>query len=114
MPPRTLAAEVARLFAAAAEPIYLFDDERTLVYCSAACCAWLGAAAEELIGQTCDFHSSSVAEPAAQRVAGLCPPAEALAGQRVAAVVFHVDAVGAIQRRNAEFIPLTDEAGQCC
>ncbi len=112
MPPRTLAVEVARLFAAAAEPIYLLDDERKLVYCNAACCAWLGAAAEELIGQTCDFHSSSVAEPAAQRVAGLCPPAEALAGQRRNATVWRASA-DALQRRNAEFIPLTDEAGQC-
>jgi DNA-binding NtrC family response regulator len=112
MPPRTLAAEVARLFAAAAEPIYLLDDERTLVYCNAACCAWLGAAAEELIGQKCDFHSSSVAEPAVQRVAGLCPPAEAFSGQRLTAVVSHA-AADTLYRRNAEFIPLTDESGQC-
>ncbi len=113
MSARGLAAELARTFAAVAAPIYVLDGDRKVVYCNRACEAWLGIAPEQLIGQTCSYHSSTMVEPEEQRAAGLCPPPEVFAGERATAVVSYRLNAARIARRQAEFISLKDEVGNC-
>lgn len=76
---RTSATELARLLDQAGQPVYLLNDEQRLVFCNRACLEWVGRAAEDLVGQTCAYHSSPEVEPggAAGLAAGLCPPPEA-------------------------------------
>lgn len=110
---RTLAAELVRLLASIASPIYVLDDERRIVYANPACAAWLGVPIEDLIGQTCSFNSSPIAEPLAAKVAGLCPPPEVLSGARMRAAVSRGGGNGQLIHRKAEFIPLFDENENC-
>ena len=109
---RSMTAELARLLAGVPGPVYLLDSERRLVYCNPACAQWLSAAAEELVGQTVDYHSSPAAEALSLKVAGLCPPPEAFAGRRTSSTIAAL-ADGAERRRRAEFLPLADDRGGC-
>ncbi|HEV2970277.1 MAG TPA: sigma 54-interacting transcriptional regulator [Pirellulales bacterium] len=110
---RTLTAELARLLASIAIPIYVLDDERRIVYANPACATWLGVPIEDLIGQTCAFHSSPIGSPLDAKIAGLCPPPEALAGARMRAAVSRGGGNGQLIHRKAEFIPLFDENENC-
>ena len=110
---RSMTAELARLLAGVAVPVYLIDAERRFVYCNAACADWLGVAAEELVGQTVGYHSSPAASPLPLKLAGLCPPPEAFLGRRTSGMIAALTE-GASARREAEFLPLADEAGSCC
>jgi DNA-binding NtrC family response regulator len=107
-----MAAELTKMLAAAAAPVYLLDERRRIIYCNPACAAWLGMPAEELIGTACAYSSST--EPSidakATRVAGLCPPPEVFSGRRTAAAICYTRGDGCLVRRRAEFIPLADDA----
>ena len=110
---RTLAAELVRLLASIAAPVYVLDDERRIVYANRACGAWLGVAVEELIGRVCSFHSSPIVERLDSIAAGICPPPEAFAGERLRGVVSAAGENGHAVRRQAEFIPLFNERESC-
>jgi DNA-binding NtrC family response regulator len=110
---RTLAAELVRLLASIAAPVYVLDDERRVVYANRACGSWLGVAAEELIGRVCSFHSSPIVERLDSIAAGICPPPEAFAGERLRGVVSAAGENGKAVRRLAEFIPLFNERESC-
>ena len=62
-----------KLLAECAEPVYVVDDERRLVYCNPACVAWTGWPLEQLLGAQCDYHT----RPDGPASAGLGPPPEA-------------------------------------
>lgn len=110
---RTLAAELVRLLASIAAPVYVLDDERRVVYANRACGAWLGIAVEELTGRVCSFHSSPIVERLDSIAAGICPPPEAFAGERLKGVVSAARNDGQAVRRQAEFIPLVNERESC-
>ncbi len=63
--PRTSATQLARLFGAVAQPIYLVDEEWTIVFCNQACLDWLGRSEEQVVGRRCRYHSSTEADPGA-------------------------------------------------
>ena len=86
--------------------IYVIDDRRRIVFCNAACAAWLARDAEELVGQRCDFHSQAEGGELATAAAGLCPPAEVFAGKRARGIVRATRSDGAVSRRRADFLPL--------
>jgi DNA-binding NtrC family response regulator len=67
-------AELARLFEGVTAPLYVLDEDLTLVFLNEACRAWLGAAAEGLVGCRCAYHSSPQAAGLAATAAALCPP----------------------------------------
>lgn len=75
---RTAAGELARMLGACQQPIYLLDSRRIVLFANQACGDWLGIAPEELIGQRCDYHSSTESEPAATLASALCPSPELL------------------------------------
>lgn len=110
---RSLAAGLTRLLSSIAAPLYVLDDERRVVYANTACAEWLGASLEEMIGRTCSYHSSPVVEAVDAVAAGICPPPDAFAGVRSKGVVSASGTNGEAIRRQAEFIPLFDDSGNC-
>jgi transcriptional regulator with PAS, ATPase and Fis domain len=67
---------LARLLDETSVPLYAIDDQRRIVFANAACCAWLGIAGDELIGQQCNYTASGD-ETLAAICGALCPPPEA-------------------------------------
>ena len=106
---RTSTAELAKLLNSVAQPIYVLDDEQTLVFCNRACLDWVGRTAEELQGRRCAYHSSPEVRGPEAVAAGLCPPPEALAGREMRGAVACLSADGRLCRRRARFIPLLSD-----
>ncbi|MHC4403690.1 MAG: AAA-type ATPase lid domain-containing protein [Planctomycetota bacterium] len=106
---RTIATELAKLLNAAAQPVYVLDDEQTIVFSNKACLKWVGRAAEELHGRKCAYHSSAEARGAGAALAGLCPAPEALAGEVTEGTVARVAADGRLVRRRARFVRIADD-----
>jgi transcriptional regulator with PAS, ATPase and Fis domain len=103
---RIHATELARLLNAARQPVYVLDDELCIVFFNRACRQWLGAAAEDLLGRRCAYHSRSDLSGPDAVAAGLCPPPAALAGQELTATVALAPPEGPTRYRRAKFIPL--------
>jgi DNA-binding NtrC family response regulator len=102
--------ELARLLNAVAEPVYVLDDQRRIVFCNAACLAWTGRTSEELLGRFCGYHSTAEATAAAALTAGLCPPPEALAGRDTTGLISYATPDGRLLNRPARFVPLGRDA----
>ena len=103
--PRTRSLELAKLFNAAKQPIYVLDEELTVVFLNRACEDWL-AAPESLVGRRCAYHSSLTVTGLDAVAASLCPPPEVLAGEIAVATVSRVDESGRPSVRSARFVPL--------
>ena len=103
---RAIAAELAKLFNSAVQPIYLLDDEQTLLFCNKACVEWVGQPAEELHGRRCVYQSPADASAAEAVASRLCPSPVALAGRETSGIVAGVDSQGRLRRRHARFVPL--------
>ncbi len=103
---RTVARDLARLFNAAARPIYVLDDEQTIVFCNKACLEWVGRTADEMEGRRCLYHSSSQVTGPDAVAAGLCPSPEVVAGKQTVGIVCCPAEHGRLRRRGARFIPL--------
>ncbi|HUT90644.1 MAG TPA: sigma 54-interacting transcriptional regulator [Thermoguttaceae bacterium] len=103
---RTIAGELAKLLNSAAQPIYVLDDEQTLIFCNKACLEWVGRTADQLHGRRCAYHSSPEATGPDAVAAGLCPSPEVLAGRETSGTIACVDAEGRLRRRRARFVPL--------
>jgi transcriptional regulator of acetoin/glycerol metabolism len=102
---RAIATGLAKLLHSAAQPIYVLDDEQTLLFCNKSCLDWVGRTAEQMHGRRCVYHSDADATGPDAVAARLCPSPEALAGRETSGVVASVDAQGRLQRRQARFIP---------
>ena len=103
---RTGAREFARLLSVARQPIYVLDDEQTLVFCNRACLDWVACEPEELLGRRCAYHSSPEVTGGDAVAAGLCPPPAALAGRSMTGTVSYQAGDKRIHRRRAHFSPL--------
>ncbi|MEE8451287.1 MAG: sigma 54-interacting transcriptional regulator, partial [Thermoguttaceae bacterium] len=103
---RVTTAALTRLLNSAAEPIYVLDDELTIVFCNRACLDWLGSAAEGLLGRRCAYHSSPDSTGPDAVAARLCPPASAMAGRQATATVSCSRGDGHATHRRARFLPL--------
>ncbi len=108
---RSDAQELAKQLADAAQPIYLVDDHRAIIYCNPACAAWVNVAPGELLGQKCVYGPPPAerATPAAAAAARLCPPPAALNGLHVRGQVSAIAADGGLIFREADFWPLSPE-----
>lgn len=109
---RSAAVELARLLESAGEPIYVLDDQARIVYCNRACAAWLNCDPGQLIGQTCQYHSTTDAGGAASLAAALCPPPEVLAGRPAIVKLLAPTPEGRLASRPVEFRPLHGESGE--
>lgn len=103
---RSATQQLAGLFEASPAPIYALDDQRRIVYANAACLAWLGLNAEQLLGLTCQYHNGTGGAGVADAAAALAPPPEAFLGDRRTGAVVFRDAEGGLAHRAAEFLPL--------
>ncbi len=104
--PRVHAVELVRLFNEARQPIYVLDEDLTVIFLNRACQAWLGTAGEGLLGQTCAYHSSlAVAGPQAA-AAALCPPPASLEGEVAIATVARIAEDGTSIKHRARFLPI--------
>lgn len=103
---RRKTAELTRLLAVVADPLYVLDEQQRLIYCSAALERWTGCTSEELIGQTCRYHTPPDAGRAETIVAALCPPPGALAGKIHSFTVSVPCDDGRCETRAARCLPL--------
>lgn len=99
------APELTRLFESAPYPIYVLDEDLTIVFLNQACRDWLGPVAEELMGRRCVYHTGPELEATDAVAAQLCPPPVVLRGERVVADVARTIPEGMVYRR-AQFVPL--------
>jgi len=106
---RSSTAELAKLLNSVAQPIYVLDDEQTLVFCNRACLDWVGRTAEELQGRRCAYHSNPEVSGLEAVAAGLCPPPPAMAGREMSGTVACLAADGRLCRRRARFLPLLSD-----
>jgi len=104
--PRITATELAKTFNAARQPIYVLDDEGTVVFCNRACYEWLGDGAVGLLGRQCAYRDGADAAGPDAVAAGLCPPPAAMTGHRLLATVSCAGNRGQVRVRRATFIPL--------
>jgi DNA-binding NtrC family response regulator len=102
---RSHTAELAKLLNTAPQPIYVLDDDLTLVFINGACQAWLEAD-NSLLGHRCAYHSQPTPDVANATVAGLCPPPEVLSGKTVVANVARRAADGRLIERRGRFLPI--------
>jgi transcriptional regulator of acetoin/glycerol metabolism len=102
---RVHAAELIRLFNAAKQPVYVLDEELTIVFLNRACQDWLGATAEGLLGQTCAYHSAP-SDGLDAVAAALCPPPSSLSGEVVSATVARIVEDGTSIERCVRFLPI--------
>lgn len=103
------AAELARFLDSGATPIYVLDEDRRIVFCNAACAAWLGVPADALFGQKCNYHTpgdDTEGGELAAVAAGLCPPPVVFAGEPLSASVSCRRPNGRVSQRRGQFIPL--------
>ncbi|HEY1602774.1 MAG TPA: helix-turn-helix domain-containing protein [Pirellulales bacterium] len=107
---RTLAADLVRLFDAAAGPVFVLDDKRRIVFVNDACAAWTGCSANELAGQESRYHSSAEVTGPAAVAAALAPPPEVWNGHRASAIVSLAGLDGALIPRHVDFVPLGTDA----
>jgi len=104
--PRITATELAKMLNSARQPIYVLDDELTVIFLNRACHDWLGEAAEGLLGTRCTYHCDPEMTGPDAVAARLCPPPELLAGREVTTVVSREARPGRLVRRRARFVPL--------
>ena len=90
-------------------PIYALDDQRRIVACNRACTEWLGIAAEQLIGQRCDYVAGENSSMETAAGAALCPPPQAFLGELATGWITWTNAAKALERRSATFLPVCFE-----
>jgi DNA-binding NtrC family response regulator len=107
---RKASGDLVHALDASCRPIYLLDDRQTIQFCNAACAAWTGIAAEQLVGQACRYCAPADERSPAAAAARLCPAPEAFEGCLGSGLVSAISAAGQVVFRQAEFLPLADSA----
>jgi hypothetical protein len=97
-----------RLLNESRAPVYVFDDERRLVFANRSCAQWVGVPLDDLLGRIGSYTSAGCPESTA--VDHLCPPPDMFAGRRRSGMVY-TSGGGALRRRRADFVPLGDPNG---
>jgi DNA-binding NtrC family response regulator len=110
MPPRSRASELPKLLERSADPIYVLDAQRRIVYANEACAQWTGRSADELLTFVCRYHSTPDETGHVPLAAALCPPPEAFSGRPMSATVV-LDQVAETSARAVDFVPLVEPDG---
>jgi transcriptional regulator of acetoin/glycerol metabolism len=109
MPSRPRAHPLTKLLQGIPQPFYVLDDALALIYCNTALLEWTGCELEQLLGKKCRYHGGGAKLRHEKALAAMAPPPEAIAGRHVRATIV-MDRVESLDRRRAEFLPLTSEA----
>jgi DNA-binding NtrC family response regulator len=108
--PRNKTLALGKLLDSTSRPIYVLDEEYSLVFCNSACLEWVGHSADELLGKQCRYHSDPEVTEVEAVAAGLCPPPAAMTGRQLTGTVVKIDhQSGRLARRRARFVPLADD-----
>ena len=108
--PRSKTLALGKLLDSASRPIYVLDEEYSLVFCNSACLEWVGHSADELLGERCRYHSDPEVTEVEATAAGLCPPPAAMTGRQLTGTVVKIDHQSdRLSRRRARFIPLAND-----
>ncbi|MBN1393542.1 MAG: PAS domain-containing protein [Pirellulales bacterium] len=107
---RSNIAELGKLLNSVVRPVYVLDEDWTIVFLNQACQEWLGSAAEGIVGQRCAYHSEL--KPLDTAAAGLCPPPRVFSGEISRAKVFQGGGGEKFAERPARFFPLGGESGE--
>ena len=94
------------LFDRSADPLYVIDPQRRIVYCNEPLARWTGVRPEDLIGQRVDYHSHGEGPRGPGVALGLCPPPAVFAGQETQGHVSCMSGAGRLLHRRARFVPL--------
>lgn len=97
---------LARLFHATSQPIYVLDNELSIIFLNQACKNLLGIIADQLLGKKCAYHTPCELNTADDIAAALCPPPEATTGLETSAVISFNDASGKLQQCRVLFRPI--------
>ncbi|MBN2580122.1 MAG: sigma-54-dependent Fis family transcriptional regulator [Pirellulales bacterium] len=97
--------ELTRLLDAVPQPLYVLDEELTVVFLNEPSRNWLGPAADRLPGVRCTYQTPTGPAEADAVAAGLCPPPQVLEGRSAEAIVA-CPQPGGTKRRRARFVPL--------
>src|SRR5262245_38596695 len=90
-------------------PVFVVDVERRIRAFNAGCEALTGWTAGDIVGETCHYGSVSELAGAAALASGLCPPPEALGGEKLSAPVHLIHKEGHALSRLAQYFPIHDE-----
>lgn len=96
-----------------ADPVYVLDADRAILFCNPACAAWVGVEAESLVGRRVDYVAGDEVHGLPGAAAGLCPPPDVFAGQAATGHVSSISSQGRLLYRRTRFTPLVDAAGKC-
>jgi transcriptional regulator with PAS, ATPase and Fis domain len=108
---RPAATQIRKLLDSTAEGLYLVDGAGTIVFASPPLAAWVGISVDELVGQSCRYHTESASSPAVSIAARLCPPPTVFAGERVTTTIVLPRDNQTHEERHVEYIPLNGETG---
>lgn len=103
---RSITASLSRLLGAVQSPVYVLDEQRTLVYVNAACERWLDVRGEQIVGRRCDYHSAPSTDRLSELTGSLCPPPEAFAGKVATAWLRRAGGAEGAPGRRARFLPM--------
>src|SRR3989304_2072228 len=105
------AKELARLLNAATQPVYVLDDELTIVFLNQACVNWLGPKATDLPETKGRYHAPTDNSTPEMIAAGLCPPPGVISGRETSATISYYSEDGRLCQRQAWFCPLGSPPG---
>ncbi|MDR1958366.1 MAG: sigma 54-interacting transcriptional regulator [Planctomycetaceae bacterium] len=100
--------QLSNAFRRAATPVYMLDENQTLIYFNPALQQLVQCEESKLIGLTCRYHVSSSPLHHEIIAAALAPPPEVLIGKPMKTIVT-LDAVRQIHQRYADFYPIATE-----
>lgn len=104
---RTDAKQLIALLERTQNPVYVLNESREVIYCNAACEAWLGIPRDQLVGTQCSYGGDAETPPAA---AALCPSPDVFQGVGSEQVLVWRGDDGTVTERQAQFIPLGDDS----
>ena len=110
---RSSTAKLARLFAESPFSVSVANQDREIVFVNEACAAWMGVPADQLVGERCDYHSSSERDGVGRAAAALCPPPEVFSGEAAVAEVSSPNPACPEPVRQIEFVPIGNTPSSC-
>jgi DNA-binding NtrC family response regulator len=99
------AGDLRKLLDGSADPLYVIDPGRRIVYYNEELARWTGVGLQDLIGQRVDYHSHGEGSRGPGVALGLCPPPAVFSGQETTGHVSCMSSGGRLLHRRARFVP---------
>src|SRR5262249_48937848 len=103
---------VEDILSCSAEPIFLLDPERQVVFFNRACQELTGMTAEQAAQVRCDYQGPAGSDPVTDLAASLAPPPQVFQGNPASVESLFVRPSGERLWRQIHFLPCHDASGQ--